>query len=42
MVHLADAVVGSLGVEARKRTTIGCELAAKVSWFLGRESKDTD
>ena len=27
----ADAVVGSLGVEHRKRTTIGVELAAKVS-----------
>ena len=26
----ADAVVGSLGVEHRKRTTIGVELAAKV------------
>ena len=27
----ADAIVGSLGVEHRKRTTIGVELAAKVS-----------
>ena len=27
----ADAMVGSLGVEQRKRTTIGVELAAKVS-----------
>jgi hypothetical protein len=27
----ADASVGSLGVELRKRTTIGVELAAKVS-----------
>ena len=26
----ADAVVGSLGVEHKKRTTIGVELAAKV------------
>ena len=25
----ADAMVGSLGVEQRKRTTIGVELAAK-------------
>jgi ATP-binding cassette subfamily G (WHITE) protein 2 (SNQ2) len=29
----ADAIVGSLGVEHRKRTTIGVELAAKVSLF---------
>lgn len=28
----ADATVGSLGVEQRKRTTIGVELAAKVSF----------
>jgi ATP-binding cassette subfamily G (WHITE) protein 2 (SNQ2) len=27
----ADAIVGTLGVEHRKRTTIGVELAAKVS-----------
>ena len=27
----ADAMVGSLGVEQRKRTTIGVELAAKAS-----------
>lgn len=26
----ADAIIGSLGVEQRKRTTIGVELAAKV------------
>lgn len=26
-----DAIVGSLGVEMKKRTTIGVELAAKVS-----------
>jgi ATP-binding cassette subfamily G (WHITE) protein 2 (SNQ2) len=26
----ADAIVGSLGVEQKKRTTIGVELAAKV------------
>lgn len=30
----ADAIVGSLGVEHRKRTTIGVELAAKVSLFV--------
>lgn len=30
----ADAMVGSLGVEQRKRTTIGVELAAKVSGQL--------
>lgn len=29
--HHADAIVGSLGVEHRKRTTIAVELAAKVS-----------
>lgn len=29
-----DAIVGSLGVEHRKRTTIGVELAAKVSAVL--------
>ena len=29
----ADAIVGSLGVEHRKRTTIGVELAAKVCHF---------
>ena len=28
--NFADAIVGSLGVEHRKRTTIGVELAAKV------------
>jgi len=28
--NYADAIVGSLGVEHRKRTTIGVELAAKV------------
>lgn len=28
-----DAIVGSLGVEHRKRTTIGVELAAKVCTF---------
>jgi ABC-type multidrug transport system ATPase subunit len=28
--EFADAAVGSLGVEQRKRTTIGVELAAKV------------
>lgn len=27
---VADAIVGTLGVEERKRTTIGVELAAKV------------
>ena len=30
----ADAMVGSLGVEQRKRTTIGVELAAKASASL--------
>jgi len=29
-----DAIVGSLGVEMKKRTTIGVELAAKVRAFL--------
>jgi ATP-binding cassette subfamily G (WHITE) protein 2 (SNQ2) len=29
---VADASVGSLGIEHRKRTTIGVELAAKVCW----------
>lgn len=29
-----DAIVGSLGVEHRKRTTIGVELAAKPSLLL--------
>ena len=29
----ADAIVGSLGVEHRKRTTIGVELAAKVGFL---------
>lgn len=28
--EFADAIIGSLGVEQRKRTTIGVELAAKV------------
>jgi ATP-binding cassette subfamily G (WHITE) protein 2 (SNQ2) len=27
-----NAAVGSLGIEYRKRTTIGVELAAKVDW----------
>jgi ATP-binding cassette, subfamily G (WHITE), member 2, SNQ2 len=31
---LADAVVGSLGVESRKRTTIAVELAAKPKLLL--------
>lgn len=30
----ADAMVGSLGVEQKKRTTIGVELAAKVRYGL--------
>ena len=30
----ADAIVGTLGVEQRKRTTIGVELAAKVGYIL--------
>lgn len=29
----ADAIVGSLGVEYKKRTTIGVELAAKVTFL---------
>jgi ATP-binding cassette subfamily G (WHITE) protein 2 (SNQ2) len=29
-----DAIVGSLGVEHRKRTTIGVELAAKVGLYV--------
>jgi len=29
----ADAMVGSLGVEQKKRTTIGVELAAKVGYM---------
>jgi ATP-binding cassette subfamily G (WHITE) protein 2 (SNQ2) len=33
LVAHADAIVGSLGVEHRKRTTIGVELAAKVTFF---------
>ena len=32
--HHADAIVGSLGVEHRKRTTIGVELAAKPRLLL--------
>lgn len=28
-----DAAIGSLGIEHRKRTTIGVELAAKASYF---------
>ena len=32
----ADAIVGTLGVEHRKRTTIGVELAAKVSTAMLR------
>jgi len=31
-----DAMVGSLGIEHRKRTTIGVELAAKVNTLCGR------
>ena len=34
----ADAMVGSLGVEQRKRTTIGVELAAKASVSLMSKS----
>jgi len=34
----ADAIVGSLGVEQKKRTTIGVELAAKVNFFIIRRS----
>jgi len=29
--NYAEALIGSLGIEHRKRTTIGVELAAKVS-----------
>jgi len=29
--NFAEALIGSLGIEHRKRTTIGVELAAKVS-----------
>lgn len=29
----ADAMIGSLGVEQKKRTTIGVELAAKVRLY---------
>lgn len=36
----ADAVVGSLGVEHRKRTTIGVELAAKVCPYYVLPSSD--
>ena len=32
--NFADAIVGSLGVEHRKRTTIGVELAAKPKLLL--------
>lgn len=32
--HMADAVVGTLGVEHRKRTTIAVELAAKPKLLL--------
>ena len=31
----ADAIIASLGVEHRKRTTIGVELVAKVRLYLG-------
>jgi hypothetical protein len=34
----ADAIVGSLGVEHRKRTTIGVELAAKVCPYVSPSS----
>ena len=36
LTEFADAMVGTLGVEQRKRTTIGVELAAKVSVYLPR------
>ena len=32
-----DGIVGSLGVEMKKRTTIGVELAAKVRMHFGDE-----
>ena len=34
-----DAIVGSLGVEMKKRTTIGVELAAKVRVSLLRDGQ---
>ncbi|KAI0943006.1 hypothetical protein AcW1_002753 [Taiwanofungus camphoratus] len=41
--HVADAVVGSLGVEHRKRTTIGVELVAKPSLiFLDEPTSGLD
>ncbi len=33
--EFADAMVGTLGVEHKKRTTIGVELAAKASFMKG-------
>jgi ATP-binding cassette subfamily G (WHITE) protein 2 (SNQ2) len=38
----ADAIVGTLGVEHRKRTTIGVELAAKVSTATLRSALSND
>jgi hypothetical protein len=38
----ADAIVGSLGVEHRKRTTIGVELAAKVTFNMVHMSRLSD
>jgi hypothetical protein len=39
---MADASVGSLGIEHRKRTTIGVELAAKVfPSFLPSDNNST-
>ena len=38
LAEFADAMVGTLGVEQRKRTTIGVELAAKVSQPVNSEA----
>jgi len=37
LVDYADASVGSLSIEHKKRTTIGVELAAKVRYQLNVE-----
>ena len=38
LVEYADASVGSLNIEHKKRTTIGVELAAKVRYQPNAES----